>query len=308
MKNFRAYDEGYNPRTLYKIFANKDYHHDSHWLANYYVEQCVINMKDTVPFLYTEENFSRWMDTIYNEAIANSKQPHYLDGGLLPSGSRIGYFCNQAVHEFLLQRIPANSNDTAFLAEIGGRGCTDPMEALLQKIKHEESGSGNSKFNHSNIYREGIRNLGYSLHPSERLHEDYRLLDKSFADPAFQLAISCFPKRYQPEIIGMTIMLEWTGSPEALTIKKLLDSRNIDSTFYKIHVLADNKHNGHAYDIRTAVPQYLERIKVQFGEIEMQNHWERIYEGYSTWQQIISDFELNLAYYLVKHYQTRLAA
>jgi Iron-containing redox enzyme len=294
MTNIAEIKEGYNPRIVFDININKEEHCDSQWLAGYWVEQLLINTTQEVPFVYSKERLERWLDTKYEQALFASRQDHYLNSGILPNGNRVRPFTNNAVCEFLFQKIVQNGLDAAFLSQVGTVGPCDLVESILQKIKHEEAGCGDAALNHCNCYIDLVDSLGYKIQNFERLAKDTRLIDASFADPAFQLSIARFPRRYKPEIIGMAMYLEWTGSPEALKIRKLLDGRGIDSSFYKMHVVADNIKNGHGHDIKIAIP-----LRSTEGQEAMQRHWQRIFQGYATWSWIIDDFERELVEYLV---------
>lgn len=303
-----AIEESYNPREIYNIVVNKEQHHDSHWLSKYYSEQQIIHTNCQVPFAYNRHNYELWLEKIYQEAVDASKTPHYLDSGILPDGRKVASFSNKSVKEHLFQKQVQNSFDTAFLGQVGSVGPCDYTEGILQKIKYEESGCGDYQQNHCNVYRRTLENMGFELYPVENLADDKRLLDDSFADVAFQLCIGRFPSKYKSELLGMTLYLEWAGTPEAFRMVKLLKKRNIDSTFYLMHVTADNPKNGHANDIKNCIPIYLETILSAKGEQEMQREWQKIYQGYVTWDWINARFEYKLAYYLLNFERGSVAA
>ena len=291
--------EEYNPRTLFEIASNKEDHYDSPWLCNYTVERKLNMTRKQAPFVYTDDNFYAWLDKEYEKALFSSRQDHFGDSGILPSGRVVRPLSTNTIRELLLQKAPQNVSDGAFLSQTGTVGPCDEVEALLHKIKYEEAGGGVAELNHCNWYIDLLESLGYQMLPYNKFADDSRLLDISFDDPAYQLAIARFPRRYKPEIIGMTLFLEWTGTPEAFKMKRMLEGRNIDASFYSMHVIADNRKTGHAHDIRAIIPLYLKGIRSAHGEEVVQQHWQRIFQGYTTWGCIIDNFERELAEYLV---------
>ena len=62
--------------------------------------------------------------------------------------------------------------------------------------------------------------------------------DSSFSSPVYQTAIAHFPEAYFPELLGMTLYLEW----EAIYLPamvKLYEYHGYSSLFYKLHVAID---------------------------------------------------------------------
>jgi hypothetical protein len=103
--------------------------------------------------------------------------------------------------------------------------------------------------------------------------------DADFCSPVFQMAISQNSDRYFPEIIGMTLFLEWEVLELAQTIKKL-DYHGIDSQFWRMHVGIDNAVDGHGAKARNAVNVYLDNVLKESGRAAMQREWQRIWTGF----------------------------
>ena len=93
------------------------------------------------------------------------------------------------------------------------------------------------------------------------------------------MAISQNSDRYFPEIIGMTLFLEWEVLELAWTIKKL-DYHGIDSQFWRMHVGIDNAVDGHGAKARNAVNVYLDNVLKESGRAAMQREWQRIWTGF----------------------------
>ena len=115
---------------------------------------------------------------------------------------------------------------------------------------------------------------------TSREYADYPgFSDNDFASPVFQLAISQNAERYFPEILGMTLYLEW----EVLELTgriKTLDYHGINSQFWRMHVGIDNAVDGHGAKARKAVELYLDDILRQSGRDGMAREWKRIWTGF----------------------------
>ena len=83
----------------------------------------------------------------------------------------------------------------------------------------------------------------------------------------------------------MTLYLEW----EAIYLHamvKLYDYHGYNSLFYRLHVAIDNPVNGHGAKARDAVIRYLDHVREESGEREMQEHWRRVWNGYVAFKFI----------------------
>jgi|GEM_PF-3066654 len=241
------------------------------------------------PFIYTEKAFERWLNQLYKKSIEENHKPHFLANS-----------CKAILAEYIFQKTPQNFNDANFLCKIGTIGLSNAIEIALLAIKFDEAGSGNVENHHGNLFFDLItKELGIELSPAN-LHKDQRLIDSAFNDPVFQLAIAQFPQSYLPEILGMALYLEWTGSLEAFQMVKLLKNYNIDPKFYSIHVTADNPRNGHAFQIKETIKLYQRNI-----ETDKQATWKRIYQGWYSWKYILEGFERDLREHLVE-FETQL--
>ena len=88
---------------------------------------------------------------------------------------------------------------------------------------------------------------------------DTAFLDCAFDSPAFQLGISEFSNRYYPEIIGMSLWLEWTVM-DLHRISSIVERVRLSSHFYRMHIAIDNAASGHGAQIVRAVKLYLPRF------------------------------------------------
>ena len=91
------------------------------------------------------------------------------------------------------------------------RGTEDEIRGLLFDIWSDEYGNGNPALHHGNLYTTFLRGLNIMLPDvASREYADYPgFTDGLFPCPVLQLAISQNSDRYFPEILGMTLILEW---------------------------------------------------------------------------------------------------
>lgn len=259
-----------------------------------------LNQKVFKPsFRYNSSNLLNWLQEEYEKGLANMRQGHWIDTGILADGREVGRFSDQALQERLRQYAPNNFVDGAWLDRIMPCGSATWVEGILFQIRYEEGGGGKIEENHPNLYGKLLKSQGIDLPVvySREFSEESKFLDVAFDQPVFQLAISLFPRQFLPELIGMTIWFEWNSTPAAFQAAKCLRRRGFDPTYYQIHQRIDNPHNGHGFLARRAVEIYLGDIE-QKGE-DVQANWQRIWQGYHVWDTLSETFERDLQNYLV---------
>jgi hypothetical protein len=101
----------------------------------------------------------------------------------------------------------------------------------------------------------------------------------------YQTAVAQFPETYFPELLGMTLYLEWEAVYLPAMVR-LYEYHGYNPLFYKLHVAIDNPVNGHGAKARDAVTRYLDHVREESGEREMQEHWRRIWNGYLAFKFI----------------------
>lgn len=179
------------------------------------------------------------------------------------------------------QFTPLNLLDGAWLRNIGKTGPTDEVRALLFSIWMDEFGDGEVSKNHCNIYLDLCHSVGF-YPPNLNSREfafDTEFLDSAFTVPTFQLAISQFTEDYYPEILGMTLQLEW----EVLGLKPTRDRlvhMGLNPHFYVMHIGIDNAVNGHGRRALDAVLLYLQTIQETGGTDAVNKAWRRVWNGY----------------------------
>ena len=176
---------------------------------------------------------------------------------------------------------PYNQNDGAWLRFIANTETLDDMRGFLFDVWSDEFDNGNPALHHGNLFTTFLRGLNITLPGvATRAYADHpKFNDADFCSPVFQMAISQNSDRYFPEIIGMTLFLEWEVLELAQTIKKL-DYHGIDSQFWRMHVGIDNAVDGHGAKARNAVNVYLDNVLKESGRAAMQREWKRIWTGF----------------------------
>jgi hypothetical protein len=187
--------------------------------------------------------------------------------------------------EDLVERVrqfaPLNQLDGAWLRNIAHAGPIDSINAFLFSIWMDEVGDGIPEQNHCNVYGDLMESVEIKVPPlnSRAYIENQDLLDSAFTVPMYELAISQFTPAYFPEILGMTLQLEW----EVLALKptiKLFRHFGLNPHFYEMHVGIDNAADGHGAKARSAVEVYLDQARARGGKVEVDRLWKRIWRGH----------------------------
>ena len=289
---------GMDVRELFHCLLNLDDHRDCLPKVQEFVENVLAAARDVQlttdafafmdniqPFQYDEQTFELRMKDIYDDC-ADFAFTEDVDG------ARETYNVNNPIHnphfrkrEAVIERIrqltPFNFLDGAWLRNIHRVGPVDEVNSILFTIMKEELGDGVPSQNHANIYRDLCHSFGFYPPPiqSTAFAHDPEFLDAAFDSPVFQLGISEFSKRYYPEIIGMSLWLEWTVL-ELHRISAMVEKARLSSHFYRMHIAIDNAANGHGAGIVRAVKLYLRQVRTEGGEPAVQYHWKRIWDGY----------------------------
>ena len=242
-------------------------------------------MDNIRPFKYSEAVFDQRMKDIYDDcadfAFTVDVNGVKEDYNVVDPNHNPYFRTRENVIERIRQLTPFNFLDGAWLRNIHRVGPVDEVNSILFTILKEELGDGVPSQNHANIYRDLCHSFGYYPPPMEStaFSRDPEFLDAAFDSPAFQLGISEFSNRYYPEIIGMSLWLEWTVL-ELHRIAAMVEHVGLSSHFYRMHIAIDNAACGHGAEIVRAVQIYLRQIRTEGGEPAVQAHWKRIWDGY----------------------------
>ena len=270
---------------LMNIGSYSDFLPHARKMVDGFLEQARLNQNDPEivsqqgtgwsAFPYTPEAFDARMEMIYSQYVTSNAQ---AAGG--PQGYLEGVTRERQVYQ-LLQMAPFNQLDGAWIRGAAPPGTVDEVRNLLFSIYMDELGDAIVSRNHANIYTDTLRSLNIYLPDiNTRDYADYPdFLESAFVEPVFLLAVGTFTEEYLPEIIGMTLYLEWSSVVLASTVASL-ESFGIDPQYYRLHVGIDNASVGHGALAKKAVAQYLDNIRRQGGDEAMQQMWRRIWDGY----------------------------
>jgi len=254
------------------------------------------------PFQYSPAAMDERLKFIYDAFIEEIDEQHWTDTGILGYPVTVGQdyddkpiirrktfntgspFSSKVVKERLRQMAPFNLVDGAWLQRIQQAGPSDEIHAHLFEIWDDEAGNGKVEQNHSNVYDTLMRNIGFYLPPlTSREFLSRGFFNGAFTGSVFQLCVGLFPEEFLPELLGMTLYLEWEATPTLTPIVRRLKKRNINPHFYSLHVAIDNITAGHGFLAKEAIKLFLAANEAEIGEAEVQVLWERIWRGYVTW-------------------------
>ncbi|MDR6294313.1 hypothetical protein E9232_006867 [Inquilinus ginsengisoli] len=245
---------------------------------------------------YDSEEFDVRMQNIYNNLLLSMYNTHWFDTGILRTYDEtgvttrrypIGRVSDACPRARMLQAAPFNLIDGGWLQNILTVGPTSKIQSNLFAIWNDEAGNGLVSQNHPNVYDALLKGQNIYLPPittREFIEQDF--LPGAFTSPLFELAIGRFPQAFFPEILGMTLYLEWEATPTLTSSVRMYAGRGFNPLFYALHVAIDNISEGHGALAKEAVKLYLENIREEGGDKAVQEHWARIRNGYITWLTI----------------------
>jgi hypothetical protein len=153
---------------------------------------------------------------------------------------------------------------------------------MLFHVLVEELGQGNAREHHANIYRELLTAMGVKAPPvgSWEFAMWSRLSDSSFDVPAFWLSISCFPRHFLPEILGLNLAVELAGvGGPYMEARDTLRRFGYPSLFVDVHNSADNVSVGHAAWALNAINRYMDELAEREGPHNLDHAWYRVWSG-----------------------------
>jgi hypothetical protein len=153
---------------------------------------------------------------------------------------------------------------------------------MLFHVFCEEVGLGNAAEHHANIYRDLLRAMGEDAPPVEsRAFVDWpRLKDASFEVPVLWLSLSCFPRHFLPEILGLNLAVELAGvGGPYMEARDTLRHYKLPTLFVNVHNAADNVSVGHAAWAMNAITQYMDELVEREGPHRVDHAWHRVWTG-----------------------------
>jgi len=153
---------------------------------------------------------------------------------------------------------------------------------MLFHVLVEELGEGKPKEHHANIYRNLLKAMGEEPPPvdSWEFARWSRLQDASFDVPALWLSISCFPRHFLPEILGLNLAVELAGvGGPYMEARDTLRRFRYPTLFVDVHNAADNVSVGHAAWAMNAIKRYMDEVAEREGPHNVDRVWHRIWAG-----------------------------
>lgn len=130
------------------------------------------------------------------------------NGQLITDDSRY-WWAKTKLHltTYLIQREPYHLTDGAWLRGIQ-QGPMSSIQAKLFSIYIDELGNGDANQNHCNVYLDVLESLGLRIPPitSREFVDQQSILEIAFKKPLLTLTTSLFPKTFEAEILGYTLV------------------------------------------------------------------------------------------------------
>ncbi len=277
---------------LVNIENNRDFEPTARQWATSYLAAARFDADELFkPFEYTVPAFRDRLQAIYDQYVPGMHATHPYDRSVFrwSNGKRypIGPFSDEAVKDRLLQMAPFNLTDGAWLQHVVAATPIDEVRARLFDIWADEAGNGNVEENHCNVYDTLLKNVGIYLPPvTDAAFIECDFVPSAWRSAVFELCVGLFPQEFFPELLGMTLYLEWEATPTMLPMARLLERRGMNPLFYRLHMAIDNISNGHGALAREAVESYMAQRLEEGGQAAAQQSWERIWSGYVTWATI----------------------
>jgi hypothetical protein len=131
------------------------------------------------------------------------------EAGQPVSSDSLYWWAQTKIHltTYLVQREPYHLTDGIWLRGVP-QGPMSPIQAKLFAIYIDELGNGDPAQNHCNVYLDVLESLGLKIPSiySREFVDQESILEISFKKPVLTLTTSIFPKTFEPEILGYTLV------------------------------------------------------------------------------------------------------
>jgi hypothetical protein len=220
---------------------------------------------------YSAENFTAKLEQIYEILRSDADTAQQF----------IYNYTRSELIKTRVDRAPFNQTDGAWLRYAANAGTLDEVSSMLFEVWSDEVGNGDASLHHGNLYTSLLRSLGvYLPDVSSRAYADNPdIAEIDYVGAVFQLAISQHSEEFLPELIGMTLFLEWEVLSLVPGVRRM-EYMGIDPQFWRMHVAIDNASNGHGAKAKQAVELYLDSISEDGGQAAAQEAWRRIWRGF----------------------------
>jgi hypothetical protein len=153
---------------------------------------------------------------------------------------------------------------------------------MLFHVMVEEIGEGNSDEHHANIYRNLLAAMGEAAPQIDtwEFARWSRLNDASFEVPTLWLSISCFPRHFLPEILGLNLAVELAGiGGPYMEARDTLRRFGLPTLFVDVHNAADNVAAGHSAWAMNSIKRYMDEMAEREGPHNLDQTWHRVWTG-----------------------------
>lgn len=294
--------DGYHVRDLFHMLINHEDNYDKLDVAHRFVQQCHNaaeermqcdwpeldpDFPDHFTFIpYDREKIDAKMEHIFATLWKNS-YTDWAAAGMKPSEKSEVWWADTPsnIRTWMVQRAPFNLTDGGWLRGIAPTGPMTEPESKLFTVFIDELGNGDLQQNHCNIYLQNLKEVGFHI-PDVRCREFVEMkeiLDTAWVKPVLALAVSLFSRKFFPELLGYTLWLETDGPSKHMPVAKIMTQHSLPPMFSLLHVAVDNTVNGHAKVALDAIHEYLAEVRKRDGEIVMQEHWRRVWIGYTAY-------------------------
>ncbi len=166
-----------------------------------------------------------------------------------------------------------------------------PLGRQLFHVFYEEVGGGDHNGHHANIFRAQLEEMGV-VHPpfDSREFADWSgFEDSAFEVPVLWLALSHFPRRYLPEMLGLNLAVEMAGlGASYMGARDILRHFGFNTLFVDLHNSADNVSAGHAAWAANAIKTHISSVASSRGRDARDEAWHRVWAGVrSTLPQVL---------------------
>ena len=221
---------------------------------------------------YDPSALERWVETKHREQVDSYRPP-----------SKRPEVPKPAFIEATVQLAPLILIDGGWLQGVTSAAVINTaVGRMLLHVFIEEIGQGSAAEHHANIYRDLLDAMAVAAPPVdtwEFAHWD-RLQDDSFEVPTFWLAISCFPRHFLPEIMGLNLAVELAGvGGPYMEARDTLKSFGYPTRFVDVHNAADNITAGHSAWAMNAIKRYMSEVIEREGPRNLDWIWHRIWTG-----------------------------
>jgi hypothetical protein len=221
---------------------------------------------------YDPEALERWVYTKHRQQVDSYRPP-----AVRPPTPKEGFV------EVTVQLAPIVLIDGGWLQGIATPALIHTVVGrMLFHVLVEEIGAGNAKEHHANIYRDLLAAMGEAAPPVEswEFARWPRLNDSSFEVPTLWLAISCFPRHFLPEILGLNLAVEIAGiGGPYMEARDVLKSFGLPTLFVNVHNAADNVAAGHSAWAMNTIRRYMDEVAERDGPHSVDRTWHRVWSG-----------------------------